>query len=77
VVGVSWGLWIDRVRESWVMKLDGWVCWWVSGGSELGLRIDRVRESWVKELDGWVQQQIGDSAWCVGDGQGRLQGVVA
>jgi len=28
-------------------------------------------------LDGWVQQQIGDSAWSVGDGQGRLQGVVA
>ena len=47
MVGLSWGLWIDRVRESW-----------------------------VKEMDGWVQQQIGDRTWRVGDGQGRLQGVV-
>ena len=48
MVGLSWGLWIDRLRERW-----------------------------VKELDGWVQQRIGDSAWRVGDGQGRLEGVVA
>jgi len=47
------------------------------GGTEVGLWIDRLRESWVKHLDGWVQQQIGDSAWCVGDGHSRLQGVVA
>jgi hypothetical protein len=24
VVGLSWGLCIDRLRESWVKKLDGW-----------------------------------------------------
>ena len=47
MVGLSWGIWIDSLRESW-----------------------------VKELDGWVQQQIGDSAWSVEDGQSRLQGVV-
>ena len=35
MVGLSWGLWIDRVRESWVNELGGWVCWWLSGGSEL------------------------------------------
>ena len=42
------------MREGWVKDLDGWVCWWVSGGSELGLWIDRVRECWVKDLDGWL-----------------------
>jgi len=46
-------------------------------GLSLGFWIDSLREGWVKELDGWVQQQIGDSAWRVWEGQGRLQGVVA
>ena len=46
-------------------------------GLSWGLRIDRLRDSWVSYLDGWVQQQIGDSAWSVGDGQCRLQDVVA
>lgn len=46
-------------------------------GLSWGLWMDRLRENWVKDLDGWVQQQIGDSAWCVGDGQGRLQDAVA
>jgi hypothetical protein len=48
VVGLSWGLWIDRLRESWVKELQEW------------------------QLVGWVQQQSCDSAWRVGDGQGRL-----
>jgi len=42
-VVLSWELWIDRLRESWVKELDGWVCWWVSGGSELGA-VDREAE---------------------------------
>ena len=46
-------------------------------GRSWGLWVDRLRESWVKELDGWVQQQIGDSAWRLGNGQGRLQSEVA
>ena len=49
MVGLSWGLWIDRLRESCVNELEG----------------------------SWVQQQIGDSAWSVGEEQGKLQGVVA
>ena len=35
-MGLSWGLWIERVRESWAKDLGDWVCWWLSGGSELG-----------------------------------------
>ena len=28
---------VDRHAEGeWIMELDGWVCWWLSGGSELG-----------------------------------------
>ena len=34
--GESLGLWIERVRESWAKELGDWVCWWLSGGSELG-----------------------------------------
>ena len=37
------------MRESWVKGLDGWVCWWLSGGSELGA-VEREGEGeWVKE----------------------------
>ena len=53
MVSLSWELWIDRLRESWVKDLYGW------------------------QLDGWLQQQVCESAWGLGDGQGRLQGVVA
>ena len=54
VLVLSWNLWIDRLRKSWVKDLDGWVCWWLRIGSELGLWLDRLIEGWVKELDGWV-----------------------
>ena len=36
MAGLSWGLLIERVRESWTKVLGDWVCWWLSGGSELG-----------------------------------------
>jgi hypothetical protein len=78
VVSVSWGLGaVDRETEGGLGQGAGWLGVLVSGGSELGLWIDRLKEGWVKELDGRVQQQIGHSAWCVGDGEGRLKGVVA
>ena len=53
MVGLSWGLWIERVRESWVKELDGWVCWCVSGGSELGA-VDRQGEGELVEGVGWL-----------------------
>ena len=50
----------------------------MSDGSELGAVDRQAERRCVNELEGsWVQQQIGDSAWSVGDRQGRLQGVVA
>ena len=49
MVGLRWGLWIDRVRESWVKELDDWVCWWLSFGSEL-VSVDIEGEGqWGKE----------------------------
>jgi hypothetical protein len=63
-------------ERGWQLQRCRWGCWWLSEGLSWGSEW-RLRESWVKELDGWVQQQAGDSAWRVGDGQGRLQGKVA
>ena len=56
---VSWGLWIDRVRESWVNELNGWLCWWVSGGSELGV-LERQGEGDLGEGFGWLGVLVGE-----------------
>ena len=33
------------MREYWVKELDDWVCWSLSGGSELGAVDIKVRKS--------------------------------
>jgi hypothetical protein len=62
VVGVSWGLWIDRLGESWVKELVGWVCWWVIGGSELGA-VDRQGVGESGQRVGWLDVLV--SEWWV------------
>ena len=52
MVGQRWGLWIDRERESWVKDLGRWLCWWLSGGSELVAVVRQAEGEWEKELDG-------------------------
>ena len=49
--------------------MDEWCVW--AGGCAY-----RLGESCVKELDSSVQQQNGNIAWLVGDGEGRLHDVV-
>ena len=39
--------------------LDGWVCWWVSGGSELGA-VDRQGEGELGEGVGWLGVLVGE-----------------
>ena len=39
MVGLSWGLWIDRLRDSWVNELDAWVQ-------------EQIGDSACRELDG-------------------------
>ena len=52
-MGLSCGLWIERVRESWVKELGDWVCWWLSGGSELGA-VDIEGEEELCQGVGWL-----------------------
>ena len=59
MVSLSWGLWIDRVRESWVKELDAWGCWCVSGGSELGV-VDREGEGVLGEGVEWLGVLVGE-----------------
>jgi hypothetical protein len=51
--GSALGLWIERLRECWVKELDGWVCWWVSGGFELG-SVDRQAVGEMGQGFGWL-----------------------
>ena len=51
MVGLSWGLWIYSVRESWIKELDDWVCWRLSGGSEL--------ETVFRQAEGDLGQEVG------------------
>ena len=37
------------MKESWVKDLDNWVCWWLSGGSDLGAVDIEDEGEWVKE----------------------------
>ena len=42
------------MRKSCVKELDGWVCWWLSGGFEVGA-VDREGEGeWANKYDGCV-----------------------
>jgi len=52
-VGLSWGAGIDRQRECWVKEWEGWVCWWVSTGSEL-VSLKRQAEGGLGQLFGWL-----------------------
>ena len=54
MVGLRLGLWIDRVRESWVKELGRWVCWWLSGGCEPVAVVRQAEGEWEKELSGCV-----------------------
>jgi hypothetical protein len=53
VVGLSWGLWIDRLGESWVKELESWVCWCLSRESELG-SVDRQAGEGLGQGVGWL-----------------------
>jgi hypothetical protein len=59
VVGLSGGLRVDRLRESWVKEWDGCVCWWVSGGSELWA-VNRQAEGELGQGVGWLGVLVGE-----------------
>ena len=42
MVGPCWGLWIDRLRESWVKEVDGWVQQQVGDSAVCGRRTGQV-----------------------------------
>jgi len=53
MVSLSRGLWIYRLREGWIKEWDGWLCWWVSAGSELK-PLDRQAEEELGQGFGWL-----------------------
>jgi hypothetical protein len=59
LVGERKGLGTDRLRDSWFKELDGWVCWWVIGGSELGA-VDRQAEGQLGQGVGWLGVLVGE-----------------